>query len=570
MGDLLQKVAKESQEEEIRQQLNKVKSTFLNHRQVSAQECAYRILSLPLIRSTRKCVFVNTNPKEKRIAMAKPKSAIEAMDDEDEDLFCKSPVDRYVARPVELESMCYAEFCAKYTTDSREEPTEDHDQNLIEEESARKRTTLPRISLLNGMGKMRMRRVDAVLRFYQPSKDTEAMYRNKIMLFTSWRDEDSLKSDFETYAEMYTDCEAMIQENESKYTHQQEQIEQALLLLDEQGPPQHAWDLLGRGNDDDDDGGAAVIERDGGPAAEENIDVTTRNDRRNQEETHTPEFAARYVAEANRALMSTEEYLTAMRCLNQQQRELIMHHRKWCKETILASKSGTKLPTYNIFLSGAGGVGKSHVIKLIRHETARLLRLTGDYDPDDVIVMVTAFTGVAAFNVDGMTLHAAFQLPIGRKGEYLSLTSEKLNTIRSRVGKLRLLIIDEVSMVGADLMYTIHRRLQDIMGTSPEARFGDISVLCVGDLYQLQPVGQGHVFALPKDKYAQLSGSLWKESFMLHELTMSMRQRGDPEFGDLLKRVRTASCTESDLKILQVIIVLSDNKISILSNRPCG
>ena len=57
---------------------------------------------------------------------------------------------------------------------------------------------------------------------------------------------------------------------------------------------------------------------------------------------------------------------------------------------------------------------------------------------------------------------------------------------------------------------------------------------------------------------------------MLQELTMSIRQRGDPELGDLLKRVRTAACTESDLKILQVIIVLSDNKISRIINRPFG
>jgi len=552
MGDLLKKVAKESEEEEIRQQLNKVKSTFLNHRQVSAQECAYRLLSLPLVKSTRRSVFVNTNPKERRIMMTKPKSAIDTMDDEDEDLFYKSMVDKYMARPLELENMSYADFCAKYTSDSRDEPTADHEQNLTEEASTHSR--LPRIKLQDGIGNMRRRRHDAILRFYQPNKDTEAMYRNKIMLFTAWRNENALKCDFETYADMYFHCETKIKENESKYTHNQEQIEQAVQLLEEQGPPQNAWDLLGRGNDDD-AGGMAVIEQDTGPTTEDNIDVSNRNDRRNQDESQTPEFSARYVAEANRALLSPDDYLNAMRSLNTQQRELIMFHRKWCKETILACKNGTKQPTYNIFLSGAGGVGKSHVIKLIRHETARLLRLTGDYDPDDVIVMVTAFTGVAAFNVDGMTLHSAFLLPTGRKGDYLSLTSEKMNTIRSRMGKVRLLIVDEISMVGADLFYTVHRRLQDIMGTSPETRFGDISILCVGDLYQLQPVGQGHVFQLPKDKYAQLAGSLWKESFMLHELTMSMRQRGDPEFGKLLNRVRTASCTQSDLQILQSRVV---------------
>jgi hypothetical protein len=53
-------------------------------------------------------------------------------------------------------------------------------------------------------------------------------------------------------------------------------------------------------------------------------------------------------------------------------------------------------------------------------------------------------------------------------------------------------------MVGADLLYHIHRRLQDITGKSD--RFGAISILAVGDFYQLQPVGQNHVFGLPSDR----------------------------------------------------------------------
>lgn len=57
-------------------------------------------------------------------------------------------------------------------------------------------------------------------------------------------------------------------------------------------------------------------------------------------------------------------------------------------------------------------------------------------------------------------------------------------------------------MVGADLLYHIHRRLQDIMGKA-EPRFGRISILAVGDLFQLQPVGQNHVFCLPSDRLAE-------------------------------------------------------------------
>ena len=62
-------------------------------------------------------------------------------------------------------------------------------------------------------------------------------------------------------------------------------------------------------------------------------------------------------------------------------------------------------------------------------------------------------------------------------------------------------------MVGADMIYHIHRRLEDIMGTAGgDTVFGNINILAVGDLYQLQPVGQTHVFGLPSDDFAKLHG----------------------------------------------------------------
>ena len=64
-----------------------------------------------------------------------------------------------------------------------------------------------------------------------------------------------------------------------------------------------------------------------------------------------------------------------------------------------------------MFLSGPGGVGESHVIRLVLvSDTIRILKLSGVFEPDDVIVLLTAPTGVAAFNIGGMTLHSALLL----------------------------------------------------------------------------------------------------------------------------------------------------------------
>lgn len=75
---------------------------------------------------------------------------------------------------------------------------------------------------------------------------------------------------------------------------------------------------------------------------------------------------------------------------------------------MIALRNNTQVEPYKVFLSGPGGVGKSHVIRLVQSDTIKLLRLSGEIGPNDVAVLLTAPTGVAAFNINGMTLHSAF------------------------------------------------------------------------------------------------------------------------------------------------------------------
>ena len=145
---------------------------------------------------------------------------------------------------------------------------------------------------------------------------------------------------------------------------------------------------------------------------------------------------------------------------------------------------------YRVFVSGPGGVGKSHVIRLIQSDTLKLLRLSGTVQPDDVLVLLTAPTGVAAFLINGMTLHSALLLGRGKYGKFQPLNHDRLNSLRSKLSNLVLLIIDKVSMVGSNMLLEIHKRLQQIKAVLPDVMFGGISILAVGNLYQLPPVGQ--------------------------------------------------------------------------------
>ena len=114
---------------------------------------------------------------------------------------------------------------------------------------------------------------------------------------------------------------------------------------------------------------------------------------------------------------------------------------------------------------------------------------------------VTAPTGLAAFNVGGVTI----QLPIeyeGRGAGYWKLPKETLKVMRMSLSKLKLLIIDEVSMVSSLNLAYIHLRLDEIF--AKDEWFGGVNVLFVGDILQLPPVNGAAVFEKVNNKQARL------------------------------------------------------------------
>ena len=102
----------------------------------------------------------------------------------------------------------------------------------------------------------------------------------------------------------------------------------------------------------------------------------------------------------------------------------------------------------HLFLSGVGGTGKSVVIETIRAKVAEIWK--SDCNNDDVVCTVTAPTGLAAYIINGVTVHRLFQLPIEHEGKtagYWSLPKESQKVMRANFRMLKLLIVDEVSML---------------------------------------------------------------------------------------------------------------------------
>ena len=136
------------------------------------------------------------------------------------------------------------------------------------------------------------------------------------------------------------------------------------------------------------------------------------------------------------------------------------------------------------FLTGGAGVGKSVVIRALYQTLYRILNLKDGENPDDKMILLCAYLGFAAFNICGQTICSAFHKKMYKGTNHLS--ADKLNTFRIMYRHLKVVIIDEISMVGNKMLSFIDTRLQQLTGS--KAAFGGLSVIAVGDLYQLKPV----------------------------------------------------------------------------------
>lgn len=191
----------------------------------------------------------------------------------------------------------------------------------------------------------------------------------------------------------------------------------------------------------------------------------------------------------------------------------------------------------NLFITGRAGTGKSTLLGYFRNTTKKN-------------VVVVAPTGVAALNVRGQTIHGFFKFKIG-------VTIQDVKKITTEIDqkmykKIDMLIIDEISMVRADLFDCIDRFLR-LNGKNPNLPFGGVQVVVIGDLFQLPPVvgpGEGYIFETKYESPYFFDAPAYKHgSFQVIELTHVYRQQ-DPVFVDILDKIRTG---EADMQHVEYV-----------------
>ncbi|KAM4061026.1 PIF1-like helicase [Hirsutella rhossiliensis] len=199
-----------------------------------------------------------------------------------------------------------------------------------------------------------------------------------------------------------------------------------------------------------------------------------------------------------------------------------------------------------LFIGGEGGTGKSRVIEA-------LVELLARRDLSSR-VLVTATSGMAAARINGITLHSA-----------CGLTGERFVDGRSRMDwqEKEVLVIDEVSMLGARTLHAANEQLCRLRGSARD--FGGIPVVILcGDFHQFRPVQERSIllpsaavawdedgaFAAEQRRQHDKAHALWRRFTTVVMLDEQMRAAGDPELRRLLGRIRRGEQDRSDLELL--------------------
>jgi hypothetical protein len=211
----------------------------------------------------------------------------------------------------------------------------------------------------------------------------------------------------------------------------------------------------------------------------------------------------------------------------------------------------------HIFLTGKAGTGKTTFLKSLGERTHKPF-------------LIVAPTGIAALNAGGVTIHSQFQLPLGSfipqrplsptmtpTGNFYTAENlarrHPMSSLRRQVLRsIELLIIDEVSMLRADLLDAIDSRLRSVKGNHHKS-FGGVQVLMIGDLFQLPPIVKDHEWNQLKEFYSSAyffeSIALKRDGFVQIELDKIFRQ-SDHRFISLLNNLRENRISREDIDAL--------------------
>ena len=476
MSNLLNEACRASRKSDcdIRQQVRSIGNVFLSHVEVGAQEAVYLILQMPLRRSSRQVVFVNTNSEENRISLIKSEADLKELPKDSTDVECDNQIKRYQRRPKAMEHYCLADYIACFDIQCKQKKNTSSPNYNMEflpeiddgDDDADSEFHIHMKNISNNTLKydrekhfghdgsiLSRRKKPKVIYSAAFNKDTqkEDHYREQIMLYFPWRNESNILGSFTLFEEHYNSVVEVIERNKKKYIGLSTEDNIALLDLDME-------DVLD----------ASIVPEElhiNAQDYEEGISVSTDHEFFNPGKNQTfstydigVEFgiSRKFISneETIHGEMMDTDYRKMVQMLNKKQKEFFYHVLHWHK--------ANKGPLYN-FLSGGIGVGKSLLLRALYQALRKYFSHQAGSNPDDISILICAPTGKAAFNVGGLTIHSAFNIPPEQGFRYKPLDMQQLNTFQIKYRHLKVVFIDEISMVGQNMFNFINTRLQEIV-----------------------------------------------------------------------------------------------------------
>ena len=544
----LRDVFNQSKNKGERQCKKELKQTYIAQREISICEAIYRLLPQLLMKNSNiTCKFLNSSLPDKRPCLLKNVKNIKGKTDAPtiqltertgEFVKVQSAHDKYCMRPWPLSNLVFAQFVILYTN-CYKLPKKirfvngisqqiSNVKNLIDE------SDLPKYIQLFDNTIMVSKNHHSVLRFhkYNQLKEQFQYAYSQIMMFSSWRNEenDLFPSDMMSCLEKYNSNMNEIEEIKKKNFPFSIKIE---ISDDLQSNEHFAGILLDN---------EFMKENESLQKNDDYLEHLHPGEFENFETNCIEENSSKYKLIE---IENEEELYKLARSLIVEQKLPFNKVIEHCFS--LVSYDKMKLPPPKpvyILMHGSGGNGKSQVIRCIAKWSEKILQKEGQ-DIFQPRIILASFTGTAARQIGGITLHSAFNFQFGYSG--LSLSDKNMDELRKGLQNLKLIIIDEISMLSADLFYALNQRLCSVFQN--KLPFGGISVILVGDLLQIKPVQGRYIFQTPiYQPYANCHEicNLW-ELFSVFILKHNHRQGESREWTAVLNKIRNATVTDSDL-----------------------
>jgi len=197
----------------------------------------------------------------------------------------------------------------------------------------------------------------------------------------------------------------------------------------------------------------------------------------------------------------------------------------------------------NLLVIGKAGTGKSELIK-------EMLKFTQSHQPHKNIY-ITSTTGISAYNINGITINSFLSIGTGEAPVDILLKKIRVKKpIRERLLHSHIIVIDEISMMSAELFEKINTILQTLRKNNKP--FGGIQVILTGDFLQLKSIFKPNNLNTTPDTRLLIESKLFLDFFSQNIINLAENFRQlDPLYNDILTRIRKSSHTPQDIHTLQ-------------------